>query len=156
MRLVLPLATMMLALLFLGYHGVVVWQNAAGSDHTTHITASSGGDHSWHAFEGMRAEHGDSAETGHPDCADSNAECLNAMTKLALPAPPPTGGILLRPALSSPLSVFEPSPRASLSCRSCGSNTRRKPHALSYRRAKDNSAMPEAARRALDADHPGP
>lgn len=101
---------MMLAMLFLGHHGVVVWQNAAGSDHTTHVTASSSGDHPEHPFEGIETEHGDSAEAGHPDCADSNAGCLNAKTKLALPAQPLIGGIPLRPAPHSPPSPFEHSP----------------------------------------------
>jgi len=110
-RLVLLLATMMLALLFLGHHGVVVWQNATESDHTAHITASSSEDHSGHPFEGIETEHGDSAEAEHSDCADSNTGCLNAKTKIALPAPLPNGGIPpLRPALHSPPSPFGHSP----------------------------------------------
>ncbi len=104
---------MMLALFFLGHHGVVVWETVTAPAPTVHVTASSGGEHSEHAFGGMEAEHGDYANATHSDCVPSNTGCLNAKTELALPAPLPVGGVLLRPVplQSPPLLAHSPPPQ---------------------------------------------
>ncbi len=109
-RLVLPFATMVLALLFLSHHGVVVEEAMTEPGPTVHATASSGGGSSGHAFGGMEAEHGDYANATHSDCVPSNTGCLNAKTELGLPAPLSVGGVLLRPVPLQPPPLLAHSP----------------------------------------------
>ena len=105
-RLVLPLATMALALLFLSHHGLMVWESSTGPGHGAHSAAVSDGDHSADAFVAMEAGHGAPSKVGHPDCTVSKAGGLNSKTELALPAPLPVSEALLRPALLPPPPLF--------------------------------------------------
>ena len=113
-RLVLPFAAMVLALLFLGYHGAVVWETVTKPASTAHSTTFSSGGHSEHAFENMEAGHGDSGNATYSDCVASNPGCLNAKTELALPMPSPVGGVLLHPVPFRPslLLAHRPLPRS--------------------------------------------
>ena len=109
---ILPFATMVLALLFLGHHGVMVWEDVTAPASTAHTTVLSDGDHFGHAFEDMEAGHGNSSDAAHPDCASSNTGCLNAKTELGLPAPLPVSGVLIRPVpfRTPPLLAHSPLP----------------------------------------------
>lgn len=109
-RLALPFATALLALFFLGYHCVVVWGSPVAAGHIAHAVTASAGNDSARAIEDAEGGHEAPAQAEYSDCATSNSGCLNAKTELALPAPQPVGGVLLRPAPFPPLPAFAHSP----------------------------------------------